>query len=136
MPLPYKKITIFILSIVLIAFSVYLFFYKDVIEDLKNNNDEYVIINYQNAWVYLFVKKYSNNIITARFYQLNKELKMLKSRYLLMKHNSYLNKDYKQFYISNEIVYDPNELSKQLIDKLILVKKFKLFTKFTVNNNY
>jgi len=113
-----------------------LFLYKDVIEDLNNNNNEYVIINYENAWIYLFVKKYSNNLITQRFYQSNKELKMLKSQHLLTKHNSYLNKDYKQFYISNEIINDPNELSKQLIEKLILIKKFKLYTKFVVNNNY
>ena len=38
MPLPYKKITIFILSMVLITFSIYLFFYKDVIEE---NADKY-----------------------------------------------------------------------------------------------
>ena len=111
-----------------------LFSYQDVIEDLNNNNNEYVIINYENAWIYLFVKKYSNNIITARFYQLNGELKLLKSHHLLTKHNSYLNKDYRQFYISNKIVNDPDELSKQLIGKLVLIKKFKLFTKFIVNN--
>ena len=38
--MPYKKITIFILSIVLITFSVYLFFYKDVIEE---NADKYAL---------------------------------------------------------------------------------------------
>ena len=38
MPLPYKKITIFILSMVLLFFSIYLFFYKDVIEE---NADKY-----------------------------------------------------------------------------------------------
>jgi len=42
MPLPYKKITIIILSMVLLFFSIYLFFYKDVIEE---NTDKYSLHN-------------------------------------------------------------------------------------------
>lgn len=42
MPLPYKKITVFILSMVLLFFSIYLFFYKDVIEE---NADKFSLHN-------------------------------------------------------------------------------------------
>jgi hypothetical protein len=33
MPLPYKKVTLLILSMVLVVYSIYLFFYKDIIEE-------------------------------------------------------------------------------------------------------